>query len=546
MKLHTKDYLNFQILDDAGVCIREFHGIKSIKGVLPGDEVSEEGMLIKRATHPSIVGVLHLTSKVKYGMTSRHIPLYLFEPLNKAYPLMVVGSSEKGALKNMIAIVNFESWDPESKFPRGSLVSMIGSCGDLTSESNALLLRYSPWKYPKAYEISSKYKDALQTRPLIKGLTFNIDPPGCEDVDDVFTIEEVNICTWALTISITDVATAVEADSPLDTYSQKVGQSLYPTGSSPKHMLPPKLGTQELSLLPNKERNCISLRILWSTLTGLRVGDPEFILSRLSVDKAYTYAQAQTETRAEFKVLRSISQAIANKPLESTEEIVEALMIYYNKEAGKLLKLYKTGILRSHSAPDQERLQKWESIEPALKMLAYSSASYVPGSEPCVHWGLGLEDYAHASSPLRRYADLYNQRCLLAILEHNPVLETPSQICKKLNALQKDAKAFERDTFFLNCLNSPSATSVEGIILEINYDKQAIQVWVSTWNRIIKVKCSIDDSGSIVSRDMKKDFKVAFTQHVMVSYSINYNSAQWKERILFRIDPISADKDCLE
>jgi exoribonuclease R len=534
MKLYTKDYLKFKLLDENGLTVKEIIGVEHVKRALPGDEVDDNCNIIKRAEYPLIVGIVHLQSKTKYGMTSRGVTIYLFEPLNKAYPLMIVGSTEKDTSTNVIGLVRFEAWEEYSKYPRASMVSIVGPCGDLTVERESLLLRYSPWKYPKAFEISPGYANALRTRPLLKGFTFNIDPPGCEDVDDIFTLEKLDPDNWALTVSITDVATAIEAGSVLDLYAQKVGQSLYPNGASPKHMLPPKLSTKELSLLPDKERNCISLRSVWSTTFATQVGEPQLILTKASVDKAYTYAEAQEEEREEFRVMKHITQAIAKKYIPTSEELVEALMIYYNNEVGKLLKKANTGILRSHNAPDQERLQRWEAIDPTLKMLAYSAATYVPGDKEALHWGLGLDNYAHASSPLRRYADLYNQRCLLKILQGESVLETKEVTCTGLNQLQKDAKSFERDSFFLHALADTRWRPVHATLLEVNDEKQAIQCWVPSWNRVIRVRCSLLD-GSIKPRDGSQPFTIAIGQTVYLSYHIQWQNARWKDKIIFSV-----------
>ena len=534
MKLYTKDYVKFKLLDENGLIVKEVIGVEHVKRALPGDEVDEDCNIIKRAEYPLIVGIVHLQSKTKYGMTSRGVTIYLFEPLNKAYPLMIVGSTEKGVTTNMIGLARFEAWEDGSKYPRVSLVNMVGPCGDLMVERESLLLRYSPWKYPKVFEISSGYGEALKKRPLLKGFTFNIDPPGCEDVDDIFTIEKLDSDNWALTVSITDVATAIEAGSILDLYAQKVGQSLYPTGASPKHMLPPKLGTKELSLLPNKQRNCISLRSVWSTTFGVHIGEPQFILTRASVDKAYTYAEAQEEGREEFKVIKHITQVIAKKSLPTSEELVEALMIYYNNEVGKALKKANTGILRSHSAPDQERLERWESIDPILKMLSYSAATYVPGHIEALHWGLGLDNYAHASSPLRRYADLYNQRCLLKIIRGESVLETSEMTCISLNCLQKDAKSFERDSFFLHALADTRWRSVHATLLEVSEEKQVIQCWVPTWNRVIRVRCSLTER-FVTPRDGSASFTVTVGQTVYLSYHIQWQNARWKDKIIFSV-----------
>jgi exoribonuclease R len=536
MTLETKDYLNFNIINDEGECIKMIHGVEKIVPALPGDRVSEDGELLKRISHPFIIGILYVNSKVKYGITSKGKPIYLFEPYNKAYPLMIVGSDEKGATSNMIALVSFEAWEKESKFPRGGLQRILGQCGEHSVEREMLLLRYSPWPYPKKLEISQNYKEQLERRPLIKGYTFNIDPPGCEDVDDVVTIQRISESNWILTISITDVATAIEDGTALDTYARKVGQSLYPEGEEPKHMLPPSISTKELSLVKGAYRNAISLVITWSS-EGIE--SQSWICSKIAVDDAYTYKEAQNETMEEFQVLKKIVNELAGTERLTSEEWVETLMIHYNSEAGKLMKSNSMGILRHHSEPDMEKLNSLVAIDESLAKMAYASATYVPWDTPGKHWSLKLEDYAHASSPLRRYADLYNQRCLLIALKNiSGEIQPSKSLCRTLNILQKNAKSFERDEFFINTLASSKVPVVSGIITEINMDKQFIKLFVKEWNRIIriKIKLVLDFDKFWLEKKDGQTFPIDVKQEVKVSYHINYEKAQWKDKIVFNVN----------
>lgn len=536
MTLETKDYLNFNIINDEGECIKMIRGVEKVVPALPGDKVSEDGELLKRISHPPLVGILYLNSKVKYGITSKGKPIYLFEPYNKAYPLMIVGSSEKGATSNMIAVVTFEAWEKESKFPRGGLQRILGPCGDHEVEREMLLLRYSPWSYPKKVEISQSYKEQLERRPLIKGYTFNIDPPGCEDVDDVVTMQRISDSKWILTISITDVATAIEDSSSLDVYARKVGQSLYPEGQEPKHMLPPSISTKELSLVKGAYRNAISLAITWSP-EGIE--SQSWVCSKVAVDDAYTYKEAQNETMEEFLILKKIVNELAGTERSTSEEWVETLMIHYNSEAGKLMKSNSMGILRHHSEPDMEKLNSLVAIDELLAKMAYASATYVPWDTPGKHWGLKLEDYAHASSPLRRYADLYNQRCLLVALKNvGGQVQSSKSLCRTLNMLQKSAKSFERDEFFINTLASSKSPVVPAIITEINMDKQFIKLFVKDWNRIIRIKTKIvlDFDKFWLEKKDGQTFPIDVKQEIKLSYHINYEKAQWKDKIVFNVN----------
>lgn len=530
MKLFTKDYVRFEVHDD-GQCIKEFTGIEQAAKALPGDEVTAEGALLQRVEHPPIVGIVHLQSKTKYGMTGRGFPIYLFEPINKAYPLMIVGCSEKGCMStNIIGLAKFESWLPATKYPRANLIRLLGACGDPDAEAESILLRYSPWPYPKNTSLSPNYESELLKRPLIEGYTFNIDPPGCQDIDDVFTVAKIE-SGWSLTISITDVATAIEEGSPLDIHGKRVGQSLYPLGSEPRHMLPPSIGTDALSLGEGKLRNCISLCMKWSEDLGQLISTQEIILAKTKVDRAYTYREAQDETRDELKTLKTMACYLAKRDLITTEEWVETLMIHYNNEIGTFLKSHSTGILRSHPEPDQEKIRRWTAIDPSLEMLAYSAATYSSSSSASdsLHWGLSLTDYTHASSPLRRYADLYNQRCILAVLmEGRSKIYASEELCKDLNFLGKNAKSFERDMFFLQALSENPDPRVTGTVVEVKSER--LQIWVPAWNRLVNVKKGID---------LDLDEEINISQKVRLSYYVQYQNARWKDKIVFSVTSLN-------
>jgi exoribonuclease R len=533
MSLETKDYLHFNIINDDGECIKTIEGVETIIPGLPGDKVMECGTFLKRTDHPPIVGILHLQSKVRYGMTSKGKPIYLFEPINKAYPVMITGCGEKGYNTNVIAVVMFEAWDKSSKFPRASLQRILGPCGDLEVEKEMLLLRYSPWPLPKKAEISPRYIEQLERRSLIEGFTFNIDPPGCQDVDDIITISKMPDSKWQLTISITDVATAIEEGVPLDLYAKKVGQSLYPEGLEPKHMLPTSISTKDLSLLKGYYRNTISLSIIWSYDNGIETS--RWHCAKAIVDKAYSYKEAQNETMEEFQILKVIVEDLAKKPRETSEEWVETLMVYYNTEAGKILKENCMGILRHHSEPDMEKFAALSAIDPMLEKMAFSAASYVPSDVEGKHWGLDTDSYAHASSPLRRYADLYNQRCLLYIFKNSDakIIQNPKPLSRQLNLLQKNSKSFDRDEFFITTLAKAKQAILQPIVIEINKEKQFIKLWVKEWNRIIRMKTIVGD-GFVESKDGTRVL-IIIKEKIKLSYHVNYEKAQWKDKIIFGI-----------
>ena len=454
--LQTKDYHHFMILSDTGNLLHEFIGAKQANKCLPGDHVgwvthsvgNEKCELELRDQHPLLVGTLELTSKSTYGMTRRGHLMYLCTPYDKRYPPFIVGSSEKDRSQNRIVLIQLEEW--AAQFPRGSIQQTLGRSGEEKAEWDALIWQACPWKYPVYAYQPTLLQEVSRTR--LTGTTFHIDPEGCRDVDDVITMEPLSGTDhWCITITISDVAAFVEEGSAVDIMASLIGQTLYDTdGHVLRPMLPAEYSEQACSLLPGKERYGISLQFIWDTQT---IRDPTWFQSVLTVNQSYTYEEFQTSDSPFQPVLQAISSYLAKKPVMDSHEWIEQMMILYNTEAGKQLKTMKQGIVRRHSAPDRERLQAYRAHVPELEMLAFSSAEYcLAEEEDTQHHGLDSNHYAHASSPIRRYADLVNQRVLTNWIQGSTEYYIVPQAMYDMNQRGKAIKNFARDVTFLRAI----------------------------------------------------------------------------------------------
>lgn len=534
--LQTKDYNEFIILSDVGDRLHSFMGSKLANKCLPGDHVSWNGthcVLELRDEHPRIVGTLELTNKSRYGLTSRGIPIYLFTPYNKRYPHFIVGCSEKDVSKNRIGIIKFDTWEQSSTFPRGLLQQLLGVSGDFEAEKQALICQASPWKYPKFDYKATPKNDA--PREQITGYTFNIDPEGCKDVDDVLTFEKVGNC-WKVIITISDVATFVEDGSPVDIMASLIGQTLYDTtGSVLRPMLPAEFSENQCSLIPGKESFGISLEFKWD---GIKIKDIRWFESSLKTDKSYTYEEFQT-SESPFKApLQAIASYLAKEAVSDSHKWIEQMMLFYNTEAGKLLKEANMGILRRHSAPNLEKLARYQIHLPDLKMLAYSSAEYcLAEEEDTKHYGLETNTYAHTSSPIRRYADLVNQRILKLIIRGKQERYIVPQAMYDMNLREKAIKAFARDSDFLTAI-STGQNEFKGIILEKIAKENGfikVKIYVPQWKRSISTTYKALSDNKVLSRDESREIDVTDYREVNIKCTFNLNSRNWKERVIFNI-----------
>jgi len=541
--LHTDDYHDFTIVDDLGHPIHQFSGAKLANKCLPGDHVhwSEgECALDLRAGYPPIVGTLAITSKTRYGLTARGIPIYLFVPYDKSYPNFIVGCSTKDLSRNLIGVVKFDDWKDNSTFPRGILQETLGPAGNYDAESQALIWQASPLKWPKGpYEIQSREQPV---RHVLHGFTCNIDPEGCKDIDDVFTLEKINDTTWKIAISISDVATYVENGSVEDILASVIGQTLYDAdGRVLRPMLPVEYSEHTCSLLPGKESYGISLCFAWD---GQQITNLEWVESVFTNQQSFTYEAFQSLESEYREVLAAVASHLASRegePLTDSHEWVEQMMIFYNKEVGKLLKEAKMGILRRHSAPEWERLEKYQkhaSLAPGLTNLAFASAEYCLAEETETrHYGLESDHYAHASSPIRRYADLMNQRVLKLLIRGSKETFIVPQAMVEMNKRTRAIKRFARDMDFLRAIQEDN-TACQGIIVEripVGETEYKLRIYTPQWRRIVSTTYKKVSDHTVLSRDEKEEIDVTEFREVTVKYAFHTNLTNWKDRIIIHI-----------
>lgn len=433
-----------------------------------------------------IPGILQLNSKTIYGLTSKNVPIYRFKPLNTNLSDYLVGCSYKDRTKNMLALVE------KSDKQRTNLIKLIGECGNIKSEKEALLIQYSThtWKKFDKSVLNPPFKSE---RHFIEGYTFNIDPEGCKDIDDVITIRNDGY----IYITIADVASWMINNPIMFERASTMGQTLYDNGRIMCPLLPIE---EECSLLPNKERFGVALKFKWDGI----ISDISFEKVIVKNNNSFTYDNVKSFDYS--NILRDVSSYIAKREINDPHEWIEQFMIFYNCEVAKILSQKKIGLLRAQEAPEIEKMETYNKIGVDLGFLANKSAKYVEASTNASHWGLSQSLYCHATSPIRRFADIINQMVLCDY-------ELPNYNVDELNELQRNSKKYERETFFLEKLLSSGNRSVNGITLNDH------RIWVPEWSRIVTCK----------------NLCVPGTNGVL-KYSLDMNQVSWKRRMVFKFE----------
>jgi len=476
MLLSIKRYLTGPYTLGDGPAIREPPPIQN--KWLPGETVdATTGKVIGQIPHRNIVGIVDFMNRTSMGFTNRGVPLYLFHPLDPKYPPMIV-SSKLRPIANQIAVVSIEHW--EEKWPRAGIQRVVGNVGDIFVEKEALLLRASvPLLIDKSDWIANTpYHDDIAWDTVL-----NIDPDGCEDVDDVLCWRKTEN-GYEMAIAIADVASWVAEGSPVDNYAEKAGQTLYNNGRVVAPMLPTSLSTRCASLRSDGvARPALAYCF---TVEGGEVVGSEWRRLMIRVGHSYTYESVLFDDAVCLifpRLLRALTGLDAGG---DPHNWIEMAMIAYNRAAAVRLRSAGVGILRAHEGlANSEYSALAESTGCRdLAFLGAAAGKYVKGDASiCAHTGLGLDIYCHASSPLRRYADLIAQRWLhhLVFGAAKPNRDvSPTH----LNERSAVAKAYERDMWFLQHLQMLTVSTVRGIVLKDMGEK--VVVYVPDWRRKIR------------------------------------------------------------
>jgi exoribonuclease R len=557
--LRTKNYQTFEVVDESTYeIVHTFEGAGNAAKALPSDDVELDpsGSLVlkSRAPHPPLAGYLELNSKTTFGHTKSGLPLYLFAPLNPAYPSFIVGSKEKDRSQKRVAIIEFLEWT--ENLPRGSLKQLLGVAGTLEAEEEALLWNACPYKNLK--DGLAILEDDCPSRTQLTGVTFNIDPEGCRDIDDCITMAGDAEGT-ALTITIADVASCVEEMGAVDLMAAQQGQTLYRDGMAIRPMLPPFYSEDQCSLVAGQTRRGVSLTFRFNQDLVLQ-GPITWSESLITNQTSYSYETFTTSEHA--PLLGTLVSALENetiedpsqdaqrhgspplKAVESDPHIwIQALMLRYNKEAAKRLLEAGVGILRTHEAPDLKRLEKYIAMDESLAKLAHSAASYtLIGSKPAyTHWGIGTEAYCHATSPIRRYADLANQRILKQLIRGNREGLFVSVPVSDLNQRFKISKGYERDRVLLQVLLGSGAREFDARILDLveTDDSLKISIWIEEWSQRVKYRVKTFEKTErgyrIGSVDETEVQEVAEGDQVRIRCGLNLGARRWKERLVLQI-----------
>ena len=292
--------------------------------------------------------------------------------------------------------------------------------------------------------IISRFKETKNINPLVKDLshlkTYSIDDNQTLEIDDAISLERISNQT-KLWIHIASPSAYFEYQSAIDREARKLISTVY-LSTKTYYMLPEILIKEVFSLSDIEKRESLSLGVIFNedgTVSSSEIVKSlikvDFRLNYTDADELIDYAPKEEEDLSiistllqrrkcwrknlgAMEILESYGKIIVEDniprlkiidPTLSRQLISEAMILY-----GNII----SNFTKVNNIPVPYRVQ--ESIDKSTKakinepdntvlynfLLKKTLGKSYYSLSPMPHSSLGLTSYLHATSPIRRYADL--------------------------------------------------------------------------------------------------------------------------------------------
>ena len=493
LRIINQDYSNYKLVNNSKIEL-EYFNPEHVYGMFDGDMVDIiDGQItkIKDNSPTYIVGELELFSKYSFKPNKKNTPCYMFRPLDKKYPKFLVNSTlKRNSTKNVLVTIQIHKWEKNTKFPRGLIVKNLGEINDKKAIQESLLLK----RYLAVKSLKCSFKDIpLQfenickhsiDREILSEDIISIDPEGCRDIDDAFSLRPKNK-NIIVDIHISDVYYVLTRLNIFDKVQNVT--SIY-LDSYIKGMLPDVISSNVGSLLEKKNRFMLSIEIIYNS------EDNSIVSTRLRktfgmVRKNYSYDNYPKKYNKYFDCISKIYSLITNQDMEiyDSHKFIEALMIIYNTLFSKIISKKSLQIYRIQQYNyDKKAINNCDkSLERFMNLIQSNSAIYSTEKEG--HSTLKISDYTHATSPLRRIVDLMNQE----ILYSNNCSLLQKIDLNYINSFNKNLKKAYRDIHKIllafNVYHNKSY-STKCYIYDFNLESKSCYLFFPDENMSIKTK----------------------------------------------------------
>jgi len=284
-----------------------------------------------------------------------------------------------------------------------------------------------------------------ERRDLTHLSLMTIDGQGTLDFDDAISIEETDDA-FRLGVHISDVGHFIKKYDVVDQEASARSSSIYMPDQKIS-MLPSVLAEGLCSLKAGQERPAISIMIDLSAQA--EIVNTEILQSLIKVKHQLTYYDVNNavDDNPQIRILHDIAKKYRQKRLDDgaiqitvpeisiwVNENQEVSVHQVNRESpGRLLvselMIMANGLMANYLKERQLPAIFRSQHEPRQRLYKNSAGTlfqnwmqrrllsrFILSTEPDSHSGLGLNAYITATSPIRKYSDLINQRQIRASL----------------------------------------------------------------------------------------------------------------------------------
>lgn len=435
-----------------------------------------------------ICGRLCISSKTRWGVTSKGLHKYTFRPRDRSYPSYIVASKLKPAQVDVYVRVEISPWLSGESHPKASIVDVLGNVSDTSIYESVIVASgqvlprnrntviRSEGKVFQDMDISSiEYVIDEDWSNVVN--TVSIDPEGSKDIDDALSVRDIN-GTLEYAVHIATPTIWFDKDSVIDKFASSQITSIY-TDTSTHHLLPNVLSTNKASLVANQTRYCLS--VVWSTN-----GTSRIVRTKIENKNAYSYDES--EGTDVYKNILTGFERVFDGSVSDSHELVEQSMIKANAFVAEYL---------VSNAKDTALLRK--SVN--------NSAWYLPWKEDesNKHTSLELDLYTHFTSPLRRYADQIVHRQLFALLSGQTPQKTSNDTIIQMNLVKNKTKLVDSEMKWTQLAKPDISTRLEVNVLYFHdgnarvelpeYDNMRLSIPIISHKIADIVACIVGNNG---------------------------------------------------
>ena len=321
--------------------------------------------------------------------------------------------------------------------------------------------------------IISRFKQTNNVNTSVKDLThlktYSIDDSETYEIDDAISLEKISN-QHKLWIHIASPTSYFEYQSAIDKKARKLISTVY-LSTNTYYMLPEILINDVLSLSDKEERQSLSLGVIFNDDGS--IGSTEIVQSIIKIDFRLNYTEADElidyapkeeedlsiiseilqsrkcwrKNSGAMEILESFGKIIVEDnnptlkiidPTLSRQLISEAMILYGNlisnfTKVNKIPVPYRVQQGIAKVSKDYIKASDNKVLYNFLLKKSMGKSYY--SINPMPHSSLGLTSYLHATSPIRRYADLIVNYQLNRYLNNNELIskEDVEQIILEIN-----------------------------------------------------------------------------------------------------------------